>query len=436
MALDGHFNPLTSLAVHLKRAGHDVRWYTGKAYHPRLQALDIPHYPFVKALDINQNDVDETFPERKAIKGQMSKLVYDIKHVFILRSPEFYEDLKGIDEEFPFDVVIADIAFTGIPFLREKMNKPVMSVGVFPVGERSKDLPPNGLGMCPSASFTGRIKQDILRLVSDKVIFGSCNKLMRNIFDEYGIKNIPGNVFDILYRKSSMVLQIGTPGFEYQRSDLAANIRFIGPLLPDFRKRQTLSPDFMEKIQRHEKVILVTQGTVEKDPQKIIVPVLEALKDSAYLVIATTGSSGTAMLRKRFPQKNIIIEDFIPFTEVMPYCDVYITNGGYGGVMLGIGHQLPMIAAGIHEGKNEICARIGYFNLGINLRTEYPSAVQIWKSVEKILNDPLYKRNVVKLREEFKQYPSRSLVDKYLEELLEKDAVSEDVRLNLQPVLE
>jgi len=36
---DGHFNPLTSLAMHLTELGFDVRWYTSKRRHrfsPRL----------------------------------------------------------------------------------------------------------------------------------------------------------------------------------------------------------------------------------------------------------------------------------------------------------------------------------------------------------------------------------------------------------------
>ncbi len=46
MPFDGHFNPLTGIAMHLKAAGHDVRWYTGPSYAAKLERLGIPHYPF------------------------------------------------------------------------------------------------------------------------------------------------------------------------------------------------------------------------------------------------------------------------------------------------------------------------------------------------------------------------------------------------------
>mgnify|MGYP001016572938 CR=1 FL=1 len=41
MPFDGHFNPLTGIAMHLKEAGHDVRWYAGSSYAEKLQRLDV-----------------------------------------------------------------------------------------------------------------------------------------------------------------------------------------------------------------------------------------------------------------------------------------------------------------------------------------------------------------------------------------------------------
>jgi len=46
---DGHFNPLTGIAIHLKAAGHDVRWYTGPSYAAKLERLGFPYYPFQRA---------------------------------------------------------------------------------------------------------------------------------------------------------------------------------------------------------------------------------------------------------------------------------------------------------------------------------------------------------------------------------------------------
>ena len=164
---------------------------------------------------------------------------------------------------------------------------------------------------------------------------------------------------------------------------------------------------------------------MEKDVEKIIVPTLEALKDTDTLVIATTGGSGTKELQKRFPQSNLIIADFIPFSEIMPYADLYITNGGYGGVMLGIENKVPMLVAGVHEGKNEINARIGYFRLGINLGKESPAPSDIKKSVKQVLADPSYKQNVEKLAKEFTTYNPNKLCAFYVAKLLQKNVVSE-----------
>ena len=414
---DGHFNPLTGLAMHLKEKGCDVRWYTSDYYAQKLKRLGILHYGFEKAVDTNASKIEEIFPEREQQKSQVKKLVFDMIHAFILRGPEYYEDIKKIKKDFDFNLMIADIAFTGIPFVKEKLKVPVISVGVFPLTETSKDLPPAGLGLTPSNSFFGRRKQNFLRFIADKFLFAKPNKVMNEVLTAYGIDGEGLNLFDMNIKKANLFLQSGTPGFEYKRSDLGNNIRFIGPLLP-YTKKKEHRLWYDERLRRFEKVVLVTQGTVEKDINKLLVPTLEAFKNSKYLVIATTGGSQTKQLKELYPDENFIIEDFIPFEEVMPYADVYVSNGGYGGVLLAIQHELPMVVAGMHEGKNEICARVGYFNLGINLKTEKPLEEQLRMSVKQIIADSLYVENIKKLAGEFRQYDPNELGEKYVAEVL------------------
>jgi MGT family glycosyltransferase len=401
---DGHFNPLTGLAVHLKSIGCDVRWYTSKKYAEKIERLGIPFYSLNKAVDISADtELDNIFPERTKYKGQVAKLKFDMINVFILRSTEYYEDIKAIHNEFDFQLMIADITFGAIPFVKEKMNIPVIAVSIVPLPETSKDLPPSGLGLTPSYSFPGKVKQAALRFIADTLLFAKPTKVMRKILAEHGIDAGTANIFDILIQKSTIVLQSGTPGFEYKRSDISDHIYFAGPLLP-FTKKKEGQGWYNEKLRQYDKVILVTQGTVEKDVEKLIIPTLEAFKNSDCLVIVTTGGSGTEELRKKYSSPNIIIEDFIPFDDIMPYADVYVTNGGYGGVLLSIQNQLPMVVAGVHEGKNEINARVGYFELGINLKTEKPSVLQLRKSVEEILSNDTYSKNIKRLSEEFRKY--------------------------------
>ena len=420
---DGHFNPLTGLAVHLKSIGYDVRWYTSKIYFDKLNKLSIPHYPFVKALEATGENLEEVFPERKNFKNKVAKLNFDIINFFLLRSTEYYADISKIHESFPFDLLIADCLFTGVPFVKEKMQIPVISIGIVPLTETSKDLPPSGLGMVPSSSLLGKAKQSALRWVADNILFKKSIKALTRLTAENGLSYEGQNPFDYLVKKTSLLLQSATPGFEYYRSDLGKNIRFIGPLTPH-ASGGNKKPWFDERLNKFEKVILVTQGTVEKDTEKLLVPTLEAFKGSNVLVVTTTGGSGTKALQQRFPENNIIIEDFIPFTDVMPYADVYVTNGGYGGVMLGIENQLPLVVAGVHEGKNEICARVGYFNLGINLKTENPSPDQVKKAVEEIFSNYAYKENVNRLAEEFTAYNPKEIVSGYAQMMIAANASS------------
>ncbi|MER3470211.1 MAG: hypothetical protein C4330_02480 [Chitinophagaceae bacterium] len=121
---------------------------------------------------------------------------------------------------------------------------------------------------------------------------------MKETLAKFGIEP-EGNLFDTLIQKSTLLLQSGTPSFEYYRGDLSKHIRFVGPLLPYPTVKKT-TPWFDERLNQYQKIILVTQGTVEKDVNKIIVPTLEAFKGTDVLVVATTGGIGTKELKAKY----------------------------------------------------------------------------------------------------------------------------------------
>jgi UDP:flavonoid glycosyltransferase YjiC (YdhE family) len=63
---------------------------------------------------------------------------------------------------------------------------------------------------------------------------------------------------------------------------------------------------------------------------------------------------------------------------------------------------------------------VGYFKLGIDLKTEKPSPSKIKESVEIILGDRLYKNNVTRLAKEFEDYDPAWLSEKYVDEIISR----------------
>lgn len=293
---DGHFNPLTGLAMHLVSLGCDVRWYASYVFAPKLQRMGIHHYQFSKAKDVPSDKIDEVFPERKEIKSQIKKLNFDMINYFILRATEYIADMQDIKKDWPFEALVADCLFPAIPLVEAKLGVPVISIGVLPLVQTSKDLPPAGLGMEPTPGLAGRIKHELLKKLANKVLLKKPNDVFFSVMKENNITVKANNAFDALVDASTFLLQSGTPSFEYRRSDLGKNIRYIGAVLPhSTRKDDAAWHD--TRLESYKTVILVTQGTVERDTSKLLVPAIEAFKDTDKLLIVTTGGSETETLR-------------------------------------------------------------------------------------------------------------------------------------------
>ena len=166
---------------------------------------------------------------------------------------------------------------------------------------------------------------------------------------------------------------------------------------------------------QYEKVILISQGTIDnKDQNKLIIPALEALKDKNYLLLVATGNINTDELRKKYSRSNIIIEDFIDFDFILDYTDLYITNGGYGGVMLSLSKGVPILTAGITEGKNDINARIRFYKVGIDLKTEKPAPDKIRIKTEEILANKTFKNNASRLQLLLNNYNPNQIIEDYV----------------------
>jgi UDP:flavonoid glycosyltransferase YjiC (YdhE family) len=83
-------------------------------------------------------------------------------------------------------------------------------------------------------------------------------------------------------------------------------------------------------------------------------------------------------------------------------------------VLLSLSKGVPLVTAGIREGKNDINAHVDYFGVGIDLRTESPKPAAVRRAAERVLREPRWKQNAARLRDELSSYRPYELIDAYL----------------------
>ncbi len=417
MPITGHVNPCVSISRRLAGLGHEVRWYTGKRFEQKVLATGAEYSPMKAAPDFDERDPDATFPGRKGLKG-VAGLRFDFKHLFLDSAVGQHQDLTEILSEFPTDVILSEILFFGSTLLAPRNVPARAGIGIVPLGLTSRDTAPFGPGLPPNATLIGRIRNRLLNLMTHKFIFGNVQSYANNLRAKLDLPPLQDFFFDAAANMFDIYLQGTTPVFEYPRSDLPSGIHFIGPLLPEPQESFTL-PAWWDDFKSNRPVIVVTQGTIATDYSNLILPTIEAFAEEDVLLVATTGNPTDNLNLEKRPA-NLRLEQFIPYHELLPYVDVMITNGGYGGVQFALSYGVPLVVAGQTEEKAEICARVNWSGVGINLQTESPKLQQIKQAVTKVLTDGQYKNKAQQIQKDFARYDATTKATELLEELAGK----------------
>ncbi len=411
-AIDGHFNPMTGIGVRLREEGHEVGWYTGASLAGRLAGLGITHYPFDRAIEHTAENLSVLYPERARLKGPMA-IRFDGERIFASNLANFFEDIKDVQAQFPFDAVVMDTTMLIQRLVSAKLGKAVISF--VPVCNMESDplVPPMFFGFRPARNAGQKALHAGARRLSEQVVLKPARLSYIRQLSDYGIQADRGlSINDEPYRWSDAIIQTGTASFDFPRQRVNPKVHYVGALLPHRPDPAGAQPadDSSEGSsdggardgKRYAHTVVVTQGTVDnKDPGKLMIPSIEAMKDQDILIIVATGGVGTEELRSRYPQPNVRIEDHVDFATVFPSADLFVTNGGFGGVLLSLSHGVPVVAAGINEGKNDVNARVDHAGVGINLKTERPTPAAIRAAVDTVLGDPSWRTRARQVQEQF-----------------------------------
>lgn len=421
--LTGHITPALRVASELRRRGWPVSFLGPTTHQHRISAAAVDFIPLQGDADIDDllyyspENPNPPVPTYHSLLWYERALVDVEKHCLepipaqwrCLK--EALASLQGRSPDLPV-VVISEAFFHGIlplyfgaPLPDGMKNPRTLCLSVTPPAIRSVDLPPFGYPLPFSQSPEGRARNAQIW-----EIFGEETSPLKKLFDtklaEAGATRFPAGPIlqGINYTSHDAILQIGVPSFEYPRSDWPQQFRFLGflPLAaPPPSGYPNLPGWWGELTSTEKKVVVVAQGTVETDPNDLIIPTIEALRErDDVLVVAIMGRKGAALPADFDLPHNALVTDYLHYDAVLPHADVWVHNGGYGAITHGIAHGVPMVVAGEGQDKPENVRRVRYSGIGVGLGTPKPGVVNLRVSLDAVLGDTSFKTRVEVLRQE------------------------------------
>ncbi|ETS85319.1 hypothetical protein PFICI_03344 [Pestalotiopsis fici W106-1] len=438
----GHSAPALHIGREMIKRGFEVIFMTAPELRPSVEKIGAEYWettPFFPPGSLEGRDAH--------LPG-LPKLLYDMRSLFMAsigpRSDNMRSLLEMVREREPDrDVVIvaetvcmALVPFTlGAPLPKGYSQFPkIIDINVVPLISSSEDVAPFGPGLVPDSTESGRARN---RLMNDMFYHQGPFKPLQDeylqILKDLGCTKMPDCfMFDSWVSSFDTTFQMCSPSLEYPRSDLHPSIRFAGALPkrgidPNFEypcwwneivENSTLAADDPKR----KKVIPVAQGTIATDYNEVIIPTIKAFAGrDDIIVIAILGVKDAVLPADLNVPANVRTVDFLPYDAALEHADVFVSNGGYGGMMHGVINGVPMVVAGMSEDKVEVTARAEWAGFAVNLRTQMPTSEAISAAVDKVLADPKYKLRATRLMQENQDLDSLWIIEREIMKYARKD---------------
>jgi UDP:flavonoid glycosyltransferase YjiC (YdhE family) len=430
---DGHVMPMRAIAKNMISRGFEVIFITGSTFQYSVEALGATFSPLLGKADFSIETINNLFPDqdKNAPPSGILRLPHSMLYVFVNMIPYQHKTVQGVLHQIKQQdpqrktIIIQDFSFAGtFPILNGAPGlKPdgVISIGISPLFLSAPHIPPGGLGLPYESSPSGLARNKEQYHYRNEVLFSEVNKHIDTIFENLGAQKPPGFILDLGVLLPDRHLQLCIPSLEYPHPNPPSGLRFIGALPAGHREAGKEKPAWWDEVAvnpEKKKIVAVSQGTANVLFSKLIVPTMEALADmDDILVVAALGRESAVLPKGSVIPANARVADFIPFDDLLPYTDVFVTNGGYGAYQHSVSHGVPMIVAGLAADKPEVAARAEWAGFGLNMKTETPSPEAVREAVETMLTDGRYKARARELQKEMERYDTFSLIEENIEEL-------------------
>lgn len=392
--LTGHVNPLLAIARLIAARGDEVVVVTSTAFQAKVEGAGLRFAPL-----LSQGDPEYRAGELPAGAARSRR---EFERRFLDGMPGQSATLRRLIAQERPDAIVAGSMFLGIlPLLLDaRARPPILVYNVSFLFHDRLDGAPLGFGLPPARDGTEAARYAAMKAQVDAAFTGPVRAYADALLARDGAAVLPASLTQSIIALPDAFIQATVAAFEYDYGALPQTLHFVGTFPPPAVEAEL--PDWWRSRDRGRRVVLVTQGTLaNQDFGELIEPTLTALADrDDLLVVATTGGRPVEALGIAVPA-NARVARYLPFADLLPHVDVFVTNGGYGSVSMALQAGVPMVSAGLTEDKAEIGARIAWSGTGLNLATNTPTPDQLKTAIESVLGDARFRTGATSMARAF-----------------------------------
>jgi len=415
----GHVNPAIAIALALKERGHEVGFYSGATVQTAVTGEGFRFFPFERVDEARVIELASwAFPFSASLGRRLHSLKQlraNLKEWLLETVPQQVNDLNAVFSEWNPDVLVCDLSvWSPILVFHEARGIPVavfsvLAACILP----GPDVPTWGPGSPPPRTAMARARVRLARTLQKWLSIGfsrQVNALRRR----YGLPPLDCSVTELAGRMP-LYLVPSAPEYDYQRRDLPPAVQYVGPCLWD-KPGTSLPPEWLTKLPDHQRLIYVTEATVGTTEPFLLKAAAAALRNMPVQVVMTTGKQRDPSSLGALPP-NIRAESYVPQSDLLPKTSVMVTIGGSGGVLAALRAGVPLVIVPTEWDRPENAQRVVEAGAGIRIDANQCTPERLRAAVERVLNEPSFKRNALRLASAFARCEGPPRAAKLLEGL-------------------
>lgn len=345
----GHLYPVVPILLELRRRGHEVRLLTLAGEVERIAALGIeaePVSPAVEAVEL-----DDWRARLQADRGRRALVT------FAARAEPETTDLRAAIERHTPNALLLDVNCWGAATVAEASGLPWAMCSPYLLMARSREAPPFGLGLAPLDGPLGRARDVLLGRLGEIVVDRTVLPTVNGLRARHGLARL--GRFGELMERPRLMLVTSAEGFEYPRSDWAANVRFVGPL--DWSPPQP-APDWLAGLA--DPLVLVTCSTERQRDRDLLATALRALPAAGMTVLGTSAAHDPAGFDA--PAGSRVVR-FLSHGAALDRAACVVCHGGMGITQKALAAGVPVVVVPFGRDQLDTARRVERAGAGVRL---------------------------------------------------------------------